>query len=234
MSFKWSSGTTDARHFLSSLRVNRKRRQTNNPRFLNTSAEHLNILKKHDYVPEPYNSRIPISVYQKKEIHHFNLRKDLNWSIVFIIPRSFVFFFSYNIWKLFLCSSHSFGIPWNIAAIPVNSRKRSNIPNDSNSKKTCSDFKKSIQSMFWFFSSKKEEGIENINSIYLFLPWLTYFIWYFFCCCIFPKMLISFRNWFFTHKIEIWNLLEDKHISMDLFSDNFHRRRIWHYIYILM
>lgn len=93
MSFKWSSGTTDARHFLSSLRVNRKRRQTNNPRFLNTSAEHLNILKKHDYVPEPYNSRIPISVYQKKEIHHFNLRKDLNWSIVFIIPRPFVLFF---------------------------------------------------------------------------------------------------------------------------------------------
>lgn len=101
-------------------------------------------------------------------------------------------------------------------------------------KKTCSDFKKSIQSMFWFFFKKKRGGNwkHKFNLPFSTMTHVFYLI--LFCCCIFPKMLISFRNWFFTHKIEIWNLLEDKHISMDLFSDNFHRRRIWHYIYILM
>lgn len=89
-----------------------------------------------------------------------------------------------------MCSSHSFGIPWNIAAIPVKSRKRSNISNDSNSKKNLFRFQEidSINVLV-FFSKKKEEGIENINSIYLFLPWLTYFIWYFFVVVFFLKCL---------------------------------------------
>lgn len=88
-----------------------------------------------------------------------------------------------------MCSSHSFGIPWNIAAIPVKSRKRSNIPNDSNSKKPVQISRNRFNQCFGFFYQKKGEGIENINSIYLFLPWLTYFIWYFFVVVFFLKCL---------------------------------------------
>lgn len=233
MSFKWSSGTTDARHFLSSLRVNRKRRQTNNPRFLNTSAEHLNILKKHDYVPEPYNSRIPISVYQKKEIHHFNLRKDLNWSIVFIIPRSFVFFFSYNIWKLFWAVPIALEFLEILPQFQLNQENVQIFQMIQTLKKPVQVSRNRFNQCFGFLSKKRGGNWKHkFNLPFSTMTHVFYLILC--CCCIFPKMLISFRNWFFTHKIEIWNLLEGKHISMDLFSDNFHRRRIWHYIYILM
>lgn len=88
-----------------------------------------------------------------------------------------------------MCSSHSFGIPWNIAAIPVKLRKRSNIPNDSNSKKTCSVFKKSIQSMFWFFIKKKRGGNWKHKFNLPFSTMTHVFYLLLFCCCIFLKCL---------------------------------------------